>query len=138
MVFEHLALNVPDPVAVARWYVSHLDARVLSQGDGPVHTTFLADSTGRVFLEVYYNPLGEIDDFAERHPLTFHFALQTSDAAGLRDSLTLAGAEVVEEICPEPGTHLVMLRDPFGIPLQLCQRRRPYPTGVAAAVPPVR
>ncbi|THH42112.1 hypothetical protein E4021_03740 [Neolewinella litorea] len=63
--------------------------------------------------------------------------MQTSDAAALRDTLTLAGGKVVEEISPEPGTHLVMLRDPFGIPLQLCQRKRPYPTRVGAGDRPV-
>ena len=128
MVFEHLALNVPDPVAVADWYVSHIGAEILQRGEGPVFATFLADASGRVFLEVYHNDAGEVDDFAARHPLTFHLALQTEDAAGLRDRLLLAGAELFEEIRPGTGTHLVMLRDPFGIPLQLCQRARPFPT----------
>ncbi|WP_116124679.1 VOC family protein [Lewinella sp. IMCC34183] len=131
MVFEHFALNVPDPVAVGDWYVAHLGATILRREDGPKHTTFLADASGRVFLEVYRNGLAEIDAFAERHPLTFHFALQTQAAGKLRDALLLAGAELLEEMQPEPGTHLVMLRDPFGIPLQLCQRRRPYPTGMS-------
>ncbi len=128
MVFEHFALNVPDPLAFAAWYVAHLGATILYQQPEGTLTTFLADATGRVFVEVYLNPAGATDPFATRHPLTFHFAFQTSDAQGLMELLLAAGAAVVEEQRPAPGTHLVMLRDPWGIPLQLCQRARPYPT----------
>ena len=128
MLFEHFALNVPDPHAFADWYVEHLGAAILTRlTEGPL-TTFLADASGRVFVEVYRNPAGATDDFSARHPLTFHFAFQTADARALMQRLQAAGAVVVEEQQPGPGTHLVMLRDPWGIPLQLCQRIRPYPT----------
>ena len=126
--FEHFALNVPDPRDLADWYVSHLGAQILSQAGAPKFTTFLADTTGRTFLEVYYNEAAPVDSFAERKPLTFHFAFQTGNAADLRDQLLKQGATLVEEQQPETGTHLVMLRDPWGIPLQLCQRSKPYPT----------
>lgn len=129
MQFEHLALNVLDPLAMAGWYVDHLGARVLTQDGAPKFTTFLADAGGRVFLELYRNDAAPVDDFARRHPLTFHVAVATADAATLRDRLVRAGASVHEEKAPEAGTLLVMLRDPFGVPLQLCQRTRPYPTG---------
>ncbi|PPK86202.1 glyoxalase/bleomycin resistance protein/dioxygenase superfamily protein [Neolewinella xylanilytica] len=126
--FEHFALNVTDPVELATWYVDYVGCAVLTQAGPPKHTTFLADASGRTFLEVYHNAAAPINDFRAREPLTFHFAFQTDDAAGLRDRLLAAGATPVEEQEPESGTHLVMLRDPWGIPLQLCQRRDPYPT----------
>ncbi|MGB3800116.1 MAG: VOC family protein [Lewinella sp.] len=128
MVFEHFALNVPAPRALADWYVQHLGAQILSQGDAPKYTTFLADATGRTFVEVYHNAAAPVDAFGDREPLTFHFAFQTANAADLRDQLVDKGATIVEEQLPDSGTHLVMLRDPWGIPLQLCQRSIPYPT----------
>ena len=30
MIFEHFALNVPDPQAMAQWYVAHCGMRVLA------------------------------------------------------------------------------------------------------------
>lgn len=126
--FEHFALNLPEPVAFSAWYVDHLGCSVVAQAGPPKYTTFLADASGRTFVEVYHNPAAPVDDFAARAPLTFHFAFQTVDAAGLRERLLRAGASPVEEQWPEVGTHLVMLRDPWGVPLQLCQRSSPYPT----------
>ncbi len=128
MVFEHFALNVPAPREMATWYVKHLNASILSQSGPPKFTTFLADGTGRTFLEIYYNESAPVDAFEARQPLTFHLAFQTGNAPDLRDRLLEAGATLMVEEKPEPGTHLVMLRDPWGIPLQLCQRRIPYPT----------
>src|SRR5262249_45002677 len=43
MDIEHMALNVPDPVAMADWYTEHLGMRVVRSVPGPPHTRFLAD-----------------------------------------------------------------------------------------------
>ena len=126
--FEHFALNLTQPREFATWYLDQLGCTVVAQGGPPKYTTFLADASGRTFVEVYHNDAAPVDDFRSRLPLTFHFAFQTDDAAGLRDRLLEAGATLEEEQHPEPMTHLVMLRDPWGLPLQLCQRRSPYPT----------
>ena len=48
MDIEHLALNVPDPVGMAAWYVEHLGMRVLRKLDAAPFTHFLADGSGRV------------------------------------------------------------------------------------------
>lgn len=126
--FEHFALNLAQVREFSSWYIDHLGCRVVAQAGPPKHTTFLADASGRTFVEVYDNQAAPADNFAAREPLTFHFAFQTDDAARLRDLLLREGATLVEEQRPEEGTHLVMLRDPWGLPLQLCQRKVPYPT----------
>ena len=126
--FEHFALNLVDPRDFSHWYIEHLGCSVVAQAGPPKYTTFLADASGRTFVEVYHNEAAPVDDFAAREPLTFHFAFQTDDAADVRDRLLEAGATLVEEQQPEAETHLVMLRDPWGVPLQLCQRKTPYPT----------
>ena len=110
---------------MAAWYVRHVGFQIVRQLDTPPFTHFLADDTGRVVLELYNNPLGAIPDYAARHPLTFHLAVMAADAGAERDRLLQAGATVaVEEPLPD-GSLLIMMRDPWGVPLQLCQRARP-------------
>ena len=56
MDIEHVALNVPDPVRMAAWYVEHLSLRVLRKQEQTPFTHFLADRAGRVVLEL--RPVG--------------------------------------------------------------------------------
>lgn len=121
MVFEHYALNVNDPHTISDWYCTHLKATIALQKDEAPYTVFLADSSGRVFWELYNNPEGGYVEFGNTHHLTFHLAFRSTDAAADMSRLLEARCTLVEEIKSEDH-YLVMLRDPFGIPLQLCQR----------------
>jgi glyoxylase I family protein len=126
MKFEHFALNVPDPRAMARWYVDHLGMKVARARAEPPHTHFLADETDRVMVEIYHNPAAAIPDYAATHPLCFHIAFVAADAKAVSARLEQAGAAVfIEETTPD-GTLLIMMRDPWGVPLQLCQRTKPF------------
>jgi catechol 2,3-dioxygenase-like lactoylglutathione lyase family enzyme len=127
MIFEHFALNVPDVRAAATWYVQHLGLKVLrSRIDAPF-THFLGDSTGRVFLELYTNPTDPVPDYPAQHHLRVHLAFAVADAKAERTRLEQAGATLgVEEPLPD-GSLLIMLRDPWGVPVQLCQRAQPFP-----------
>jgi len=126
MKFEHLALNVSDARALVRWYVDHLGLKIARAREEPPYTHFLADETGRVVVEVYTNPSAVIPDYASAHPLCFHIAFVASDAKAARSKLEQAGASLfIEEITPD-GSLLIMMRDPWGIPLQLCQRTKPF------------
>jgi glyoxylase I family protein len=40
--------------------------------------------------------------------------------------LEAAGARLVEAVTPADGSVLLMMRDPWGVPVQLCQRARPF------------
>ena len=126
MRFEHFALNVTDAAGHARWFVENLGFVVTRAMETPPFTHFLADETGRVILELYSNPGAEVPDYASRHPLVFHIAVATTDAAALRATLEAAGAVFSNEDHLPDGSHLVMLRDPWGVPLQLCQRATPF------------
>ena len=128
MRFEHFAINVPRPREMANWYVTHLKMRVVYQQDEAPFMTFLADASGRVVMEIYNNPTAPIPDYEKAHHLTFHMAFQTDDAQKVKHYLCKEGATLVEEILPGEGSHLVMLRDPWGIPLQICQRKDPFTT----------
>jgi catechol 2,3-dioxygenase-like lactoylglutathione lyase family enzyme len=127
MKFEHFALNVPDAAAQARWYVQHLGFKVVrSRVDAP-YTHFLADDTGRVVVELYSNPKATIPDYGAQHPLVFHFAVVAQDAKAESARLQQAGATVFLEEPQPDGSMLIMMRDPWKVALQLCQRTNPMP-----------
>jgi glyoxylase I family protein len=126
MIFEHFALNVPDARAASTWYVTHLGLKVLRARAEAPYTHFLADDTGRVFLEIYSNPVDPIPDYAAQHQLRVHFAFAVKDARAERARLEQAGARLIVEEPLADGSLLIMLRDPWGVPVQLCQRAKPF------------
>lgn len=125
MKFEHFGINVPDAAAMAAWYVKNLKMQIVRSIQEPPHMHFLADSTGHVTVEIYTNPIAPVPDYASQHPLVFHIAFAVDDAAATRDALVAAGATVLTDGKTDAGDHLVMLRDPWGVSLQLCQRAVP-------------
>ncbi|MCK5527521.1 MAG: VOC family protein [Candidatus Latescibacteria bacterium] len=125
MEFEHFGINVPDPRAMARWYVTHLGMQIVLGAQEEPFMHFLADAGGRVVIEIYCNPDAPVPDYAKEHPMRFHIAFAEPDPGTTKDRLLQAGASLLNEDIMEDGTHLVMLRDPWGIPLQLCKRATP-------------
>jgi catechol 2,3-dioxygenase-like lactoylglutathione lyase family enzyme len=126
MKFEHFALNVPDARAMSRWYVEHLGFKVARRREDAPYTHFLADETGRVIVELYSNPQAAVPDYAARHPLVFHFAVVAADARAECHRLEKAGARLFLEEPQPDGSMLIMMRDPWGVPVQLCQRAKPF------------
>lgn len=127
MKFEHFALNVPDAKAHAAWYVQHLGLRpARSRADAP-YTTFLADDTGRVILELYSNTAAVFPDFKAAHPLCFHVAFVAKDPKSEADRLIAAGGTFAYEESLPDGSVLFMVRDPWGVPLQLVNRVTAFP-----------
>jgi glyoxylase I family protein len=126
MKFEHFALNVPDPVRMADWYVNHLAMKIVLSQDSAPFTRFLSDETGRVTVELYSNAAAAIPEYRNMHHLAFHFAFEAADAEAARAGLLGAGATDVEVVRPADGSVLYMLRDPWGLPLQICQRAHPF------------
>ena len=122
---EHLDCNVADPPAMAAWYVEHLGMRIVRHSPVAPHMHFLADAGSRVVIEIYSNPADPIPDYAAMHPARFHLAFDTTDPDGSMASLIAAGATFVEEVTPADGSRLIMMRDPWGLPLQLCKRATP-------------
>jgi glyoxylase I family protein len=126
MKFEHFALNVPDAKATALWYVTHLGLKVARTRSDAPFTSFLSDDTGRVIFEVYSNTAAPYPDFSAAHPLCFHVAFVADDPVAVRTKLVAAGATpAYEETLPD-GSFLIMVRDPWGIPLQLVRRVTPF------------
>jgi glyoxylase I family protein len=125
MKLEHVALQVSNPAAMARWYEEHLAMRVVRVGDPPGNARFLADEAGQSVLEVYAGTL-PVPDYASMDPLLLHVAFAPSDVAAARSRLVAAGATAVGELVVTPaGDRFAMLRDPWGLALQLARRVRP-------------
>lgn len=125
MRIEHVALNVPDAVAMAEWYVRHLGMRIVRKIDTAPHIHFLADASDSTVIEIYTNAADSVPDYGSMHPLRFHVAFAAEDPDAARAALLAAGASFVEEQRFPDGSRLMMLRDPWGLPLQLARRAQP-------------
>jgi catechol 2,3-dioxygenase-like lactoylglutathione lyase family enzyme len=126
---EHVAWNASDAVAMAAWYVEHLGMRIVRKIDTAPHVHFLADASGRVVIEIYTNPVDPIPPYATMHPIRFHLAFAAADPESAKAALLQAGATLVDEQDLQDGSRLVMLRDPWGLAVQLCKRARPLLPG---------
>ena len=126
MEIEHLGLNVPDPAAMADWYVAHLGMRVVLAKDEPLPVRFLADSAGDVMLEVYRNPAADLPDYSPVDPLVIHLAFSSDNVPRDYARLLAAGAAPASEPATLPtGDEIAIVRDPWGFPVQLVKRRQP-------------
>jgi len=126
MKIEHFALQVTDPVAIADWYVTHLGCALVRAGGEPTRQRFLSDNSGRILLEFYRNPRLPVPDYQSMDPLLLHVAFVSRAPALDRERLVAAGARVVEDVTIAPnGDKLVMLRDPWGLAVQLVKRAKP-------------
>jgi catechol 2,3-dioxygenase-like lactoylglutathione lyase family enzyme len=121
---EHVALLVANPPAIARWYEENLGMRVVKQSDeAPGFARFLADAAGTSVLETYASDVHPVPDYRAMDPAILHVAFATAEIAGDRGRLVGAGATPVGEITENAaGDRFAMLRDPWGLALQLAQR----------------
>ena len=125
MKIEHFALNVAEPHKMANWYFQHLGLVAVSRMEQAPFTCFLADDSGDVMIEIYNNPPNQVPDYAAMDPLLCHIAFVSENPLDDANRLMKAGATWVTEVKPVVGTHLVMLRDPWGLAIQLCKRAQP-------------
>lgn len=122
MKIEHFAVNVADPIAMAAWYVANMGLHIVRKQDGGANTHFLADDSGDVMIEIYNNPPDDVPDYKNMNPLLLHLAFVCENPEQKRIELEAAGATFAEEVRIKDGSHLVMMRDPWGLAIQLCKR----------------
>ncbi|MBC8872516.1 MAG: VOC family protein [Planctomycetes bacterium] len=127
--FEHFALNVEQPHEIADWYVRTLGCQVLLKMEAEPHTVFLADANGRVFWELYKNSKAQMSRVCHGDPAVFHVAVAVDDLDEVKSKVWEAGGTFVEEVRTDSGSVLLMMRDPWGIALQLCSRVPPFVGG---------
>jgi len=94
------------------------------QGPGPNFMTFLADDGGNVMFEIYANPEVVTPDYSQQDPLVLHLAFYSENVDGDREKLIAAGATPVGDVWHrEDGDVLAMLRDPWGLAVQVLSRK---------------
>ena len=126
MKVEHVAYNVPDALSMGRWYVEHLGMTVIRRTVDEPWAHFLADDSGTFMFEIYTNKDVPIPDYNKIPPPNLHFAFSSDDPDADCLRLKLAGATPVGEVETMPnGDVMAMLRDPWGVPLQLVKRAEP-------------
>ena len=76
-------------------------------------------------LEVYHNPPDQVPLYSRMDPLLLHVAFVSADPEADKSALLAAGATLVKEEHLTDGSYLVMMRDPWGLAIQLCKRSQP-------------
>jgi catechol 2,3-dioxygenase-like lactoylglutathione lyase family enzyme len=122
MKIEHTAFNVEEPVLMARWYVEHLGLSVRRRTTGAPYAHFLSDDSGTVMIEIYGNKDAPLPDYRNMSPAELHLAFVSCDVAADSVRLRNAGASVVADVHQLNHDTFAMLRDPWGLSIQLVQR----------------
>ena len=122
MKIEHIAINVEDPAAMARWYTENLGLTIVKQDHNAPYMTFLADDSGQMMIEIYKNPADQLPEYRSMHPLILHLAFVSDNPSEDMKRLVVSGATIVSDEILDDGSHLIMLRDPWGLCIQLCKR----------------
>jgi catechol 2,3-dioxygenase-like lactoylglutathione lyase family enzyme len=125
MKLEHAGITVSDPAAFTDWYCQHLGFRVMRQMPTAPFTTFIADASGSVMLEIYRHAHIQLFDYPNQDPLLLHFAFEVGEEPieAVAERLLAAGASVYSPLAVTPsGDQLIMLRDPWGLAIQLAHR----------------
>ena len=125
MKFEHFAVNVLEPEEMSNWYEKNLGLKVVKKMAQSPFMTFLSDDSGTIMLEIYHNPKAPVLEFSKLHPLVVHLAFVSANPKEDKERLLQAGAVLVSDETLEDGSNLVMLKDPWGLSLQLCKRSVP-------------
>lgn len=121
MIMEHVAINVPDPHRMVEWYIKELGMKFLQKANE--YTYFIADEKENTIMEIYHNPQAPVLPFQEMDPLMLHFAFLSDDLEKDTSRLVQAGATVFRDIVvTKGGDSLIMLKDPWGIAIQLVKR----------------
>jgi glyoxylase I family protein len=123
---EHIAFNVTDPAAIARWYSINLGMKIARKSQAPANTHFIADASNKMILELYNNPEVPVPAYATLSHMSLHLAFMSDNLGATRDALLSAGATVVEDVTTTPvGDKVLMMRDPWGLAIQFVFRVSP-------------
>lgn len=124
MKIEHTAYQVSDAAALSRWYVDHLGLTVKRAQLVSPFGHFLADDGHAVMLEFYSYPELPVPDYRSLDPRILHLAFRTDDVVGTRARLLAAGASAEGDVqTTDAGDVVAMVRDPWGLCVQLVRRR---------------
>ena len=123
---EHFALNVADPQSMTNWYCENLDMKANRKSTPPTYTNFVADAGNNMMFELYNNSGYPVLDMSKINHLSLHIAFVVDDVRAIRNGLIAAGATLADDITVSAsGDEILMLRNPWGVPLQFIKRAKP-------------
>jgi uncharacterized glyoxalase superfamily protein PhnB len=123
---EHIAFNVSDPVAQAKWLSDNLGMKIIRRTGAPTFTTFIANADVNMMMELFKNDNYPKLDLPKISYMAIHFAFMTDDINKTKNKLLASKATVAEDITTTTaGDNVLMMRDPWGLPLQFVQRAKP-------------
>ena len=100
--------------------------KVVRKGEPPVNMRFISDAGGNMMLEIYNNPPDAVPNYRSMDTLSLQVAFMVDDVKPITRKLIAAGATIAADVNTTPaGDELVMLRDPWGIPIQSLKRAEP-------------
>ena len=120
MKLEHVAIDVPDAESLIAWWCDNLGFRRSAPG-----SAFIIDDSGTMGLEVYRT--GETPvapDYKAMNSMTLHVAFVSEDVKADVDRLVAAGATLEQMMLENPAFNMAILRDPWGVAIQLCKRKQ--------------
>lgn len=119
--FEHLAINVENPKAVADWYVKYLGLEIVSASNKMI---FVRDAGSHFMFELYNKPEAK-GSFASLSHASAHVAFAVDDAEALSTKMVEGGAKILKAFTNPIGDTVINMRDPWGNMLQVIQRLKP-------------
>ncbi len=120
MKLEHVAIDVPDAEALIAWWCENLGFRRSAP-----KSAFIIDDSGTMGLEFYRT--GETPaapEYGAMNAMTLHVAFLSEDVKADAERLVAAGAKLEKLSLDNPAFHMAILRDPWGVAIQLCKRKQ--------------
>lgn len=122
---EHIALIVKDPIKMAKWYSQNLGFTIIKEMNSSPFAHFIADESKNILLEIYNPGNIKIPNYKKQDPVIFHLAFLVKDVALEQKRLISEGASLVSSAATlSTGDIVAMLKDPWGIPIQLVKRKK--------------
>ena len=119
--FEHIAIDVENPKAVADWYVKYMSLTIISESKKMI---FVGDPDRHAMFELYKKPDVKVRFSSLSHDSS-HVAFATDDAAGLSKKMVEGGAKILKQFTNPVGDTVINMKDPWGNNLQIIQRIKP-------------
>ena len=126
MKIEHFAINVREPQKMAAWWAEQFDLKIIRADEKAPFIHFLADDGNQTLIELYANDSGEFVDYGSLSLYTFHIAFAVEDIEAETARLVAAGGTQDGEIITlGTAVRFSIVRDPWGVAIQLLQRMDP-------------
>lgn len=119
--FEHLAINVENPTAVADWYVKYLGLTIVSASKKMI---FVRDAGGHFMFELY-KKTGAKGSYSSLNHAATHVAFAVDDADALSKKMVEGGAKILKTTTNPVGDTVIDMTDPWGNMLQVIHRVKP-------------